>query len=244
METNQAANSSSTYKPDVADHIRHSKTLVAIVAVLGVTVLALAAALVVNRTEAQPTVAGVQSPLVAAVPAAVPPVSPLALAPVAVPAPVPAVPVAAHKVAVASARPLTYTRAQPAPAVVARSNVCADCGTVETVTAIKRQGRVNGVAVGNTTIGLGTVAGGVLGGLLGHQVGGGNGRTAMAVIGAAGGAYAGNKVEQNMSSVTVYEVRVHMNDGSTRNVEVSSPIAVGTPVTVEGRNLRLINGAG
>lgn len=242
METNQSANSSSTYKPDVADHIRHSKTLVAIVAVLGVTVLALAAALVVNRTEAQPTVAGMQSPLVAAVPVAVPPVSALALAPV--PAPVPAAPVAAHKVAVAPARPLTYTRSQPAPAVVARSNVCADCGTVETVTAIKRQGKVNGVAVGNTTIGLGTVAGGVLGGLLGHQVGGGNGRTAMAVIGAAGGAYAGNKVEQNMSSVTVYDVRVHMNDGSTRNVEVSSPIAVGTPVTVEGRNLRLVNGAG
>ena len=221
METNQVPNSSATYSPDMADRMRHSKALIALVAVLGVTVLALAAALVVNRSEAQPNVLGAQSPVAVAAPAA---------------------PVAAPKVAAAPAKPLTYTPAQPAPAVVARADVCATCGTVESVTAIKRQGKVNGVAVGNTTIGLGTVAGGVIGGLLGNQVGGGSGKTAMTVIGAAGGAYAGNKVEQNMNSVTVYNVRVHMNDGTTRNVEVSSPIAVGTPVTVEGRNLRLVNG--
>jgi outer membrane lipoprotein SlyB len=66
----------------------------------------------------------------------------------------------------------------------------------------------------------------------------------MTVIGAAGGAYAGNQVEQNMKSVTVYDVRVRMNNGTARHLEVSSPVAVGARVTVEGKNLRLANSAG
>ena len=44
----------STYQPSMSYRLRHSKALVAIVAVLGVTVMALAAALVVNRSDAQP----------------------------------------------------------------------------------------------------------------------------------------------------------------------------------------------
>ena len=85
----------------------------------------------------------------------------------------------------------------------------------------------------------GTATGAVVGGLLGNQVGGGNGKTAMTVLGAAGGAFAGNKIEQNMKKVTVYQVRVRMNDGSTRNVEVSSSVPVGSRVIVEGNNLRM-----
>ena len=42
----------STYQPSLSYRLRHSKALVAIVAVLGVTVMALAAALVVNRSDA------------------------------------------------------------------------------------------------------------------------------------------------------------------------------------------------
>ena len=145
-----------------------------------------------------------------------------------------------------SAAPAPATKPK-VPAVVAqaprpaapRPVVCADCGTVEAVTAVQRQGEVNGVAVGNTTVGIGTVAGGVLGGLLGNQVGGGNGKTAMTVLGAAGGAFAGNTIEKNMKKVTVYEVRVRMNDGSTRTLEVSSSLPVGSKVIVEGKNLRL-----
>ena len=44
---------SSVYQPGFASRMQHSKALVAIVAVLGVTVMALAAALMVNRSEAQ-----------------------------------------------------------------------------------------------------------------------------------------------------------------------------------------------
>lgn len=229
METNQTS-SSSTYKPGFADRMQHSKALVAIVALLGVTVLALGAALVVNHSEAQTGGA-------------------TAAAPAALSSPAPAV--AAHsapaKLAAAPKpvrSPTSGSASHNAPVTVARAHVCADCGTVEAVTAVKRAGHVNGVAVGNTTIGLGTVAGGVIGGLLGHEVGGGNGKTAMAVLGAAGGAYAGNKVEENMKSVTVYDVRVRMDDGSMRNLDVSTPVSVGSKVTVEGKNLRLATAAG
>ena len=222
METQQT--SSPSYQPPLADRMRHSKSLVAIIAVLGVTVMALAATLVVNRSEAQPG-------------------GPSALA-LTAPATTNSTPTAAPRAVPAAPKPVVSNAVKPAPVVVARSNVCGNCGTVENVTAIKRQGKVNGVEVGNTTIGLGTVAGGLLGGVLGNQVGGGNGKTAMTVIGAAGGAFAGNKIEQNMKSVTVYDVRVRMDDGSYRTLEVGSPVAVGSQVTVEGKNIRLANSAG
>ena len=234
METNQAAPS---VQPAFADRMRHSKSLIAIVAVLGVTVMGLTAALVVNRSDAQPGPVAISAPgpVVAASPAA--PAKPaVAAAPVKMAvAPKPA-PVQS---------PSTYTPVnRPLPQVVARSAVCGNCGTVEAVNAVKRQGQVSGVAVGDTTIGLGTVAGGLIGGLLGNQVGGGNGKTAATVLGVAGGAYAGTKVEQNMKSVTVYDVRVRMQDGSVRNLEVSSPVSVGAQVTVEGKNIRMATAAG
>ena len=105
--------------------------------------------------------------------------------------------------------------------------------------AVQRQGEVNGVAVGGTTVGIGTVAGGVVGGLLGNQVGGGNGKTAMTVLGVAGGALAGNAIEKNMKKTTVYQMRVRMHDGSVRTVEQASALAQGSKVIVEGNTLRL-----
>lgn len=97
----------------------------------------------------------------------------------------------------------------------------------------------SGAQPGGTTVGLGTVAGGVVGGLLGNQVGGGNGKTAMTVLGVAGGAFAGNTIEKNMKKVTVYQMRVRMNDGSLRTVEQAGAIQSGSRVIVEGNTLRL-----
>lgn len=218
MDTNNQIPATPGSQPAFSQRMQHSKSLIAIVAVLGVTVAALAAALVVNRSDAQP--GGTQ-----------------AMAPTTQSS-------TANKLAsnTAPAKPVVQQRpavVAQAPAPAPRPVVCADCGTVEAVTAVQRQGQVNGVAVGNTTVGIGTVAGGVIGGLLGNQVGGGSGKTAMTVLGAAGGAFAGNQVEKNMKKVTVYQVRVRMNDGSTRNVEVSSAIPVGSRVIVEGNNLRM-----
>lgn len=216
MDTNNQIPATPGSQPGFPQRMQHSKALVAIAAVLGVTVMALAAALVVNRSDAHPGGTEAKAPTTQSS--------------------------TTSKLAsnTAPAKPVVQQR----PAVVAQAPapkpvVCADCGTVEAVTPIERQGQVNGVAVGNTTVGVGTVAGGVIGGLLGNQVGGGSGKTAMTVLGAAGGAFAGNKIEQNMKKVTVYQVRVRMNDGSTRNVEVSSAVAVGSKVIVEGNNLRM-----
>ena len=211
--------SPSSYKPSLSYRLQHSKALVAIVAVLGVTVMALAAALVVNRSDAQSDV------------------------------PKTAASTPASKLAADTGKsvPAAVAKRPPAPTVVAKTSpvaICADCGTVQSVTAVQRQGQVNGVPVGNTTIGLGTVAGGVIGGLLGNQVGNGNGKTLATVVGAAGGAYAGNTVEKNMKKVTVYDVRVRMDDGTTRNMDIATDVPVGSKVIVEGKNLRLATAKG
>ena len=226
MDTNNQVPATPGAQPVFSQRMQHSKALIAIAAVLGVTVMALAAALVVNRSDAQPGGTEAQAPTTQS----------STTAKVASNTSTPAK-LAPAKPAVQQ-RPVVVAQA-PVQAVAPKPVVCADCGTVEAVTPVQRQGDVNGVAVGDTTIGLGTVAGGVVGGLLGNQVGGGSGKTAMTVLGAAGGAFAGNQIEKNMKKVTVYQVRVRMNDGSTRNVEVSSSIPVGSRVIVEGNNLRM-----
>lgn len=114
---------------------------------------------------------------------------------------------------------------------------CSDCGVVDSVTPVQRQGQVNGI--GNSGIGLGAVAGGVIGGLLGNQVGGGSGKTAATVLGAAGGAYAGHSIEKNAKKITSYQVRVRMTDGTYRTVEQATPVAAGTEVRVEGNAVRV-----
>jgi uncharacterized protein YcfJ len=45
---------------------------------------------------------------------------------------------------------------------------------------------------------LGTIAGAMIGGVIGHQVGGGSGRDLATVAGAAGGGYAGNRIQKNL----------------------------------------------
>ncbi len=135
--------------------------------------------------------------------------------------------------AVAMGTPQSAVQTAPAP-VVAQAParpVCANCGTIEAVTPITRAGK--------GASGVGTVAGGVLGGVLGHQVGNGSGKDLATVLGAVGGAVAGNEVEKRVKRETVYSVRVHMQDGSTRTVEQASAPAVGAKVRVEGSTLRV-----
>lgn len=92
-----------------------------------------------------------------------------ALAPVAAPVTVQAAPkhvAPAHAAHVAQAAPRAYTQApaNPPPAPAAK----------------------------NSPIGIGV--GAVLGGLIGNQVGGGNGKTLATIAGAVGGGYVGNEV--------------------------------------------------
>lgn len=51
---------------------------------------------------------------------------------------------------------------------------------------------------------LGSVLGAVAGGLLGNQVGGGNGKKLATVAGAVGGGYAGNRVQEHMQNNDTY----------------------------------------
>ena len=45
---------------------------------------------------------------------------------------------------------------------------------------------------------IGTAAGALVGGVLGHQIGGGTGRDIATIAGAAGGGYAGNRIQKNL----------------------------------------------
>lgn len=134
----------------------------------------------------------------------------------------------------ANSTPQPQQVAAVAQPVAQAKPVCANCGTVESVNAVTREGQGSGVGV---------VAGGVVGAVLGNQVGGGSGRTAATVLGAVGGGWAGNKIEKNMKKDTVYNVRVRMEDGSSRTLQQASAPGVGAKVTVDGSTLRADGGA-
>lgn len=113
--------------------------------------------------------------------------------------------------------------------VISRSSqvagVCGTCGVVESVRIVSLKGEGSGA---------GAVTGGLAGAILGNQVGGGNGRTATTLLGAAGGAYVGNEVEKNMKKSTALRVTVRMDDGTYRTVTQhgDAGIAVGQRVKV------------
>lgn len=117
---------------------------------------------------------------------------------------------------------------QPNQAYTQAPATCNDCGTVEAVREIAAKGEGTG---------LGAIAGGVLGGLLGSQVGGGNGKKAMAVVGAAGGAFAGHEVEKRVRGETQYEITVRFDDGRTRTYTETQATQL-----QNGDRVRLANG--
>lgn len=126
----------------------------------------------------------------------------------------------------AAARPRPAAPAQPRPAV------CADCGTVVAVTPVQVKGEGSGA---------GAVAGAVAGGVAGHQIGSGRGNDLATAAGVILGAMAGHEIEKRTRSTTVYDVTVSMDAGGQRVVRVidAAGVAVGTPVIVEGNNIRL-----
>ncbi|KPF66391.1 hypothetical protein IP84_16470 [beta proteobacterium AAP99] len=100
-------------------------------------------------------------------------------------------------------------------------------GTIESIRTVTRKGDASGV---------GAVAGGVLGAVVGNQFGKGDGRKAMTVVGAAGGALAGNEIEKQRNSTTHVEVAVRMNDGSRRVLALAAQNGwrVGDRVRIDG----------
>ncbi len=119
--------------------------------------------------------------------------------------------------------------ANPAPAPVrAVAAVCTTCGVVESVATMKVKGEGTG---------LGAVGGAVLGGVIGHQMGGGTGRDAMTAVGVVGGGIAGHEVEKRARATTQYQVKVRMQDGTLRTVTQSTAPTVGQKVTLNAGKL-------
>ena len=124
-------------------------------------------------------------------------------------------------------QPRTYQYAEPT--VVAQApRICDNCGRVESVRAVQQQAQPSGVGI---------VAGALLGGVLGNQVGGGNGKKLATVAGAVGGGFAGNEVEKRTRSATTYEVRVHMDNGTVRTFPYNSQ-----PNWNAGDRIRVVDG--
>lgn len=126
-----------------------------------------------------------------------------------------------------------HARPQPtyntAPTQVAQAPAtCYSCGRVESVQEVQQAAPPSGV---------GMVAGAVLGGVLGNQVGGGNGRKLATVAGAIGGGYAGNEVEKRTRGTTTYSVRVRMEDGEVRTFPYEQQPGWGV-----GDRVRVVNG--
>lgn len=132
-------------------------------------------------------------------------------------------------------KPSSVRQGTTAARVASTAPVCADCGVVESVRSVTRKGKGSG---------LGAVAGGVVGAAVGNQIGKGNGRTAMTVLGAVGGGVAGHEIEKRARSVTVHEVRIRMDDGSLRTIELAQPPRAGERVIVQGDTLRPAPGSG
>lgn len=100
-------------------------------------------------------------------------------------------------------------------------------GTIQSVDRVPR----------SQGIGLGTLAGAAVGGLIGNQVGGGTGRTVATVAGAAGGAYAGHEVEKRRNAGEIYKVTIRMDDGTTQSFAQEN-----APQVSAGDRVRITNG--
>ena len=89
----------------------------------------------------------------------------------------------------------------------AKAPKAADCNECVRVTSV-----VVGEKAGEGGA-VGLIAGGVAGALLGNQVGSGGGKKLATLAGAAGGAYAGKKVEEHARTTKQWTVHVRYDDG-------------------------------
>lgn len=106
---------------------------------------------------------------------------------------------------------------------------CGNCGTVVDVHQIRHKDK---------HLGAGTAIGAIAGGVLGNQVGKGNGRTAATVGGAVAGGAIGHQVEKrNRDADYAWRFDVEMDNG--RRVSVTQG---DNPDIREGDRVRVFNG--
>lgn len=106
----------------------------------------------------------------------------------------------------------TNTRPYPPnPNVASTGNAYSEYGIVQSIEFVQQES--NGI--GGSGIGVGTIAGAVIGGVLGNQIGAGRGNAVATVAGAAGGAYVGHELESRQQQKSdAYKITVRMDDGS------------------------------
>lgn len=121
-----------------------------------------------------------------------------------------------------------YPQGQYPSQAASQRPMCFECGTVESMREVEKKGEGTG---------LGAVAGGLGGLILGKQVGNGKGQNVGALLGAAGGAYAGHQIEKSAHSTKSYEIHVRMEDGSFRTIPSAT-----APAWRTGERVRIING--
>ncbi len=113
-----------------------------------------------------------------------------------------------------------------------------DYGVVQSIDVV-RQGNAG---IGGSGIGIGTIAGAVLGGIVGNQVGAGRGNTAATVAGAAGGAYVGHEIDKRQQSqaADLYRVSVRMENGSYQTLTQNAvgDLRVGDRVQIDNGVVR------
>ena len=101
-------------------------------------------------------------------------------------------------------------------------------GTIESIEVIPRA----------KSVGLGTLAGAAIGGILGYQFGGGMGKAVATVAGAAGGAYVGNEVDKKgHMDDPVYNITIRMEDGTTQSFAQESE-----PLLKQGDRVKITRG--
>jgi outer membrane lipoprotein SlyB len=114
--------------------------------------------------------------------------------------------------------------AAPPPAV----KNCAECGTITNVKEVKKKGSASGA---------GALTGALIGGGLGYAVGGHGHRTAGTLVGAGGGALAGNYIEKNASAGKTFKIEVRFDNGTTQTFHYDS-----MPGWSIGSRVRIVNG--
>ena len=106
-------------------------------------------------------------------------------------------------------------------------------GVVQSIDLVRQ----DSAGIGGSGIGVGAIAGAVVGGIVGNQVGAGQGKTAATVLGAAGGAYAGNQIEKRnqQQQADGYKFTIRMRDGSyqTLTQTTNADIRVGDRVQID-----------
>lgn len=116
---------------------------------------------------------------------------------------------------------------QPLPAAPV-AVICKNCGAIESIREIAHDGDGSG---------LGAVAGGVVGAVLGNQVGGGRGKSAATLLGGIGGAVAGHQIEKSQKKRFTYEIVVRFDDGTSQVLTQET-----APSWRLGDRVKLVNG--